>query len=108
MNKSTELDYKMTGKVDSFARGIQMPKRDFSHFAKTLLELFKDIEDFQCRYYKCYFFDMGCNENNIMQRLSNFTLRLNDSYGYTIPPEVYLAEGKYMVGDTMTFKTCDF
>lgn len=108
MNQSTELDYKMTGKVDSFARGIQMPMRDFSRFARILKDLYKDIPDFSCQHYKCSFFDMGCTEYNISQRLSNFTLRFNDSFGYTIPPEVYLAEGKYTVGDTMSFKTCDF
>lgn len=43
---TTTLEYKTKAVVDSFTRGIQMPKLDFARFVKQLREEFKDIEKF--------------------------------------------------------------
>ena len=43
---TTTLEYKTKAVVDSFSRGIQMPKLDFARFAKQMVEEFKDIEKF--------------------------------------------------------------
>jgi hypothetical protein len=60
-----------------------------------------------CQYYKCFFFDSSCSEKGIMESLGNFTIRLNDSLGYTIAPEIYLRDGFYDAGENLKFKACD-
>jgi hypothetical protein len=60
-----------------------------------------------CQHYKCFFFDTPCDEPGILSALSNFTLRFNDSLGYTLPPELYLRSGFYEAGESVRFPTCD-
>ena len=41
-----------------------------------------------------------------MDKIGNFTLRLTDSYGYTISPKLFMIEGLYSAG-AYKFKTCE-
>ena len=50
---------------------------------------------------------MSCDEVDLRQRMGNFTLRLTDSLGFTISPELLLVEQDYKIGDEISFKTCD-
>ena len=50
---------------------------------------------------------MSCDEVDLRQRLGNFTLRLTDSLGFTISPDLFLIEQDYKIGDETSFKTCD-
>ena len=69
-----EIDYKTTAVVDSFARGIQLPIKEFRQLQIQMKSIFKDNEDFMCRYYQCFFLDSLCSDNGIMDRLKNFTI----------------------------------
>jgi len=50
---------------------------------------------------------MTCDEVDLRQRMGNFTLRLTDSKGFTISPDLFLVEQDYKIGDETSFKTCD-
>jgi hypothetical protein len=102
----TELKYKTTAKIDSFARGIQLPTIKFMEFAGQLKSIYRDNNNFLCNQYKCFFFDVWCSESGIMEKIGNFTLRLTDSYGYVIPPKLFMTEGQYSSGQ-FKFKTCE-
>lgn len=100
LGKTTETDYLSYAVIDSFARGIQIPKDEYFKFAVEMKKLFNDPNDeFYCEPFQCYFLDKSCKEESIVSKLTNFTIRFNDTFGFTIPPSVYLRDGALMAGN---------
>ena len=58
-----------------------------------------DNENFYCEAYNCFFIDRSCSEESIVNKLTNFTIRFNDSLGFTIPPSIFLRDGFLMAGN---------
>lgn len=107
MEETQETEYKANAIVDSFARGVQLPILSFRKIATKLKAVFKDDQDFMCQYYKCFFFDTPCTQPGIYEKLTNFTIRFNDSIGYTIPPSIFLRETEYEYAEGMLFPVCE-
>jgi hypothetical protein len=108
MNETQETVYKANAIVESFQRGIQIPIADFRKIALKLKGVFKDNQDFMCQYYKCFFFDTPCTQAGIYESLSNFTIRFNDTFGFTIGPQIYLRESTYDFAEELPpFPVCE-
>lgn len=108
MNQTIEAEYRSFAIIDSFARGVQIPQSEFYQFVVQMKTIFNGAkDDFYCQSYNCFFIDRSCSDENIIGNITNFTIRFNDSIGYTLSPQVFLRDGYYTAGDENLFKVCD-
>ena len=83
-----------------------MPQEEFIQFLVQMKTTFTGKDDgFYCDSYNCYFIERNCSDFH--SRLSNFTIRFNDTFGYTVPPQVFLRSTHLMAGDQELFPICD-